>query len=448
MSSRADRPGRDDGWRILVLGGGFAGLYAAAQLGRSFDLEPDDEVVLVDTRNYFTFTPLLPEVVGGALGREEVTVPFRVLAERHGFRYCQAAVRGIDPGEGVVRTSAGPLAFDRCVLAVGSRARYFGNDRLREQSYPLKTIDDAETLRDRVLQLAEASEWMDAEARQAHLTFVVAGGGPAGVEVASELRHLLCDILPRYYLHADEARIVLADGGDRILAPFDPDLARHGRNILEERGIDVRLETLVEDATERRVSLSDGEQIAARTLVWTAGVTPPELVADSPLPTGERGGVVVDENLRVQGHPAMFAVGDAAEVTDSRRERPYPNVAPLAVSQGIRAAGNIENDRAGREAEPYRAYHAGSIVSLGAEDALVDVLGLEVTGTPAAFISRAAYLFKMVGPKNKLRIAFRLGLNRLFERDLSTDATADELPGLEGGPRRDRLPDRAEGRGR
>lgn len=426
------RRARDgDGWRILVLGGGFGGLYAAAQLGRAFDLEPEDEVVLVDTRNYFTFTPLLPEVVGGALGREEVIVPFRVLAERHGFRFCQASVERIDPEQAVVRTSAGPLRYDRCILGLGSRARYFGNDRLREHSYPLKTVDDAEILRDRVLQLAEASEWMKPDARREHLTFVVAGGGPAGVEVASELRHLLRQVLPRYYLHVGEARVVLAEGGDRILSPFDADLARHGRAILEDRGIDIRLGTLVENASDRRVRLSDGDEIEARTLIWTAGVTPPDLVADSGLPTGQRGGIRVDEQLRVDGHPDLFAVGDIASVTDSRRERPYPNVAPLAISQGIRAAGNVENDRAGRDAEPYRAYHTGSIVSLGAGDALVDVLGLEVTGTPAALMSRTAYLFKMVGAKNKLRIAFRLALNRLFERDLSTDATADELPGLD-----------------
>lgn len=429
MSGR-DRPGAagGDGWRVLVLGGGFGGLFAAAQLADAFDLRPEDEVVLVDTRNYFTFTPLLAEVVGGALGREHVTVPFRVLAREHGFRFRQAEVRALDADRRVVETTGGRLRYDRCVLALGSRSQFFGNDRLRDVSLPLKSVDDAERLRDRVVRMAEAAESMGPAERRRHLTFVVAGGGPAGVETASEVNHLLREILPRYYGHTRQARVVLVEGGDRILPQFDAGLARRGERILEDADVDLRLETLVEDADDDRVALDDGTEVEARTLIWTAGVRAPDLLEDAGLPVGGRGGVRVDEHLRVGGRDDLFAVGDAAAVRDRRRDRPYPNVAPLAISQGVRAAGNIENQRAGRDLEPYRAHHAGSIVTLGAGDALVDVLGFELSGTPAWILYRAAYLFKMIGLKNKIRIAFTLALNRLFERDITTDATAPELP--------------------
>lgn len=435
MNGSAGRAGSDgdDGWRVLVLGGGFGGLYAAAQLGRAFDLRPEDEVLLVDTRNYFTFNPLLAEVVGGALGREHVTVPFRVLARQHGFRFRQAEVRGIDPGGRTVETTAGPIRYDRCVVALGSRAQFFGNEQLRAASVPLKSVDDAERLRDRVLRMVEAAESMDPAERRKHLTFVVAGGGPAGVEVASEINHLLREVLPRYYPRAPDARVVLAEGAERILPQFDAGLARRGQRILEDAGIDLRLETLVEDASGDRVAFGDGSAVDARTLVWTAGVRAPDLLGDSGLPTNRRGAVEVDEHLRVRGREGIYAVGDAAAVRDRRRERPYPNVAPLAISQGVRAAGNVENERAGRPVEPYRAHHAGSIVTLGAGEALVDLLGLELSGAPAWIAYRAAYLFKMIGLKNKLRIGFTLGLNRLFERDLTTDATAPDLPGPAGG---------------
>lgn len=430
-AGRAEGGPRDaEGWRILVLGGGFAGLYASAHLGDAFDLRPEDEVLLVDTRNYFTFTPLLAEVVGGALGREHVTVPFRVLAREHGFSFRQAEVRGLDPERRTVETTAGTLRYDRCVLALGSRPQFFGNDRLRAASFPLKTVDDAERLRDRVLRMAEAAEFMDRGERRSHLTFVVAGGGPAGVETASEINRLVREILPRYYAHADEARVVLVEGGDRILPQFDAALARRGERILEEAGVELRLDTLVEDAGADRVTLGDGSAIRARTLIWTAGVRAPDLLEDSGLSVDRRGAAEVDEHLRVRGHGGLYAVGDAAAARDDRRDRPYPNVAPLAISQGVRAAGNVENERAGRPAEPYRAHHAGSIVTLGAGDALVDLLGFELSGAPAWAVYRAAYLFKMVGLKNKLRIAFTLGLNRLFERDITTDAAAPELPAV------------------
>lgn len=412
-----------------MAGGGFAGLYAAGYLARSFDLEPSDEVMLLDAHNFFTFTPLLPEVAAGTLGREHVAVPYRRLADRYGFRFRQARVEGIDPDAGRLHTSVGEVPYDHAILALGSRARFFGNDELRRTAFPMKTVDDALRLRDRVIGLCEAAEAAGSAARRRELlTFVVAGGGPAGVETASEIQHLLREVLPAYYPCADEGRVVLAEGGDRILRQWDEGLAEEGRRTLEERGLDVRLETLVEGAGNGTVSFSGGGEVAARTLVWTAGVAPHPLAGDAGLPT-EDGAAVVDEHLRSPGRDNLFVVGDMSRAENPRTGRPYPPVAPIAVSQGVRAAGNVENARAGRSPEPYHAHHAGKLVSLGAGDALVEVLGLRFSGLPARLAYRTTYLLKLVGLRNKAHVAFTLALNSLFERDLTTGWDAEAVAG-------------------
>lgn len=182
----------------------------------------------------------------------------------------------------------------------------------------------------------------------------------------------------------------------------------------------------MEEAGEREVVLSDGSRIPTRTLVWTAGVAPHPLAADAGL-VAERGAAVVDEMLRARGREELYVVGDMALATDPRTGEPYPPVAPIAMSMGMRAAGNVENDRAGRPPEPHRAYHAGELVSLGAGDALMDVLGLRLSGLPAWLAYRTVYLLKLVGLRNKAHVALTLGLNALFDRDLTTGWTAGEF---------------------
>lgn len=404
-----------------MAGGGFGGLYAATYLARSFDLRPEDEVLLVDVDNYFTFTPLLPEVAAGTLGREHVAVPFRRLAERHGFRFLQAGVEGIDPGASRLHTTAGELAYDHCILALGSRTRFFGNEELRRRAYPMKSVRDALRLRDRILGLCEAAEAEGSAARRRELlTFVVAGGGPAGVETASEILHLLREVLPRYYPCAEEGRVVLADAGERILRQWDAGLAEEGSETLRGRGMEICLETLVDSVEPGEVGLSNGQAIASRTLVWTAGTAPHPLAAESGLPT-EEGSAVVDRHLRSPAAENLYVVGDMSRARHPRTGDPYPPVAPVAVSQGVRAAGNVENARAGRDPEPYRGDHAGKLVSLGAGDALVEILGLRFSGLPAWLTYRATYLAKLVGLRNKVQAVLTLGLNRLFGRDLTTE---------------------------
>ena len=410
--------------RVAILGGGFGGLYAASYLCAADLPEDAVEVTLVSDANHFTFTPLLAEVVAGNLGQEHVTVPYRVLGRRRGFRFVMGEVEGVDPQSGTAHTSAGPVRFDYAVVALGARPRYFGNEELREASIPFTSVTDAMAIRNRVLEAAErADAERNASRKRGLLTFAVAGAGPAGVEVASEILHLLTGVLPRYYDLGSEARVILLDGGDRILRGWDEELAGRGQDELRRSGIDLRLSTKVHDFDGRLVTARgpDGDtSFEAGALIWAAGTAPATAGwVDSPVQRVLSGHLPVEPSLALSGTENVFAAGDVARLTNPRTQEPYAPVAPIAISQGVRAAGNIENLIAGRPVEEYRAHHAGKIISLGSGVALVDLLGLQIRGKPAWMIYRGAYLLKLVGSKNKLRAGVTLLLNRIFERDLS-----------------------------
>jgi NADH dehydrogenase len=385
------------------------------------------KITLLDRKNYFTFSPLLAEVASGSLDHRHVTYPLRLLGHRFGFDFIQTEARQVDLQQQVVRSVDVDIGYDYLVIAVGAAPRYFGNDDLRRHSLPLTTVDDARAIRNRVIETFEqATKIEDADGRSRWLTFVVAGAGPAGVEVASEIQTLANEVLKPYYPGLPPVRVILVNGGNRILPGWDDELAAEGLAKLRERGIDVRLETLITNAEPSAVATSDKNSgretsITAETLIWTAGTAPPEWLSETGLPT-ERGAVVIDERLRVRGFENVFAIGDAATLMDKRSDQSYPPVAPIAISQGIRAAGNIENHILGRPLEPYQAHHAGKIISLGSGVALIDLLGFKITGKLAWFIYRAAYLAKLVGLQNKVQVLFTLVMNRIFEPDIAGGA--------------------------
>lgn len=420
--------------RVAVLGGGFAGIYAASYLAAADPPAGSIEVTLVSDRNYFTFTPLLAEVVGGTLGREDVTLALPVLARQRGFEFREARAEGVDPARRVVESTVGPIPYDFLVLALGARPRYFGNREIERNSLPLTSVREALAIRERLIRNAEAATREGSAARRRRLlTVCVAGAGPAGVEVAAEAWHLLGPVLSRYYPTKTQARVVILQGGSRILPGWNAELAASGLEILRERGIEVHLGTLVQgyDGRTVRAASEDAElEIEADTLIWTAGTAPGRLEwEEGGEAVRDSGHVETDRYLRVVGAERMYAAGDVAFREDPRTESPYPAVAPIAINQGIRAAGNIENAIVGRDQEPYHAHHAGSIVSLGSGTALVDVLGWTLEGRPAWAIYRLAYLLKLVGTRNKVRVATSLALGRLFEPDISYDREAPDPEG-------------------
>ncbi len=413
---------------VVVVGGGFGGIYAATYLARSELAANGARITLVDRKNYFTFTPLLAEVAAGALGREDVTYPYRILTRRFGVNFVHDSIAGLDARKNKVFLNERELTFDYLVLATGAEPQYFGNRKLEQASMPFVSVGDALAIRSRVMHSLERAALVNDETeREKLLTFLVAGGGPAGVEIASEIQHLVTGVLPPYMGEVPPIKVILADGSDRILRGFDETLAREGLDHLGKRGIDVRLNTRIDDVENgvvTAVSPAGTDRIKTDTLIWTAGTAPGKFVSGLGLPTN-RGAIEVDHFLRVVGSDNIFAIGDVSNLEDPRSAAPFPRVAPIAISQGVRAAANIESHAAGRELEPFHAFHAGKIVSLGCGTALVDILGFHLRGKPAWWTYRMAYLLKLVGTKNKIRVLMRFALNRLFEPDITYEEASD-----------------------
>lgn len=410
--------------QIVILGGGFGGLYAALTLQKELAGSELAEVTLVDRRNYFTFTPLLPEVAAGTLGRAHVTYPFRFLAKNGRFRFIQGEAQAFDLDARVVRTETVAIPYDYLIVALGSAPFFFGSRQIETHSLPLTSAEDALAIRNHVIRLFEqAVVEPDPPRRRQLLTIVVAGAGPSGVEIAAELHHLIHAVLLKYY-PVDPAlvRVLLVDGGDRILVHFARELAEAGQKELTRRGIEVRLKTLVTGATEGEVELNPGaERVPTRTLIWTGGVTANPALAQLPAAKTRRGTIVVDEFLKIPEHPEVYVIGDGACVLDRRHSRPYPPVAPVAIHQGIRAAANIVNTLHGRVREPFRFDFTGNIVGLGGGMALVNLLGIKFRGRLGWWFYRMAYLQRLVGVKNKALLVLTLGLNALFDRDISCE---------------------------
>lgn len=410
--------------QVVVLGGGFGGLYAAITLQKELAGSELAEVTLVDRRNYFTFTPLLPEVAAGTLGRAHVSFPFRFLAKKGQLRFIQGEVQAFDLAARTVRTEAMTIPYDYLIVALGSVPFFFGNRQLETHSLTLTSVEDALTIRNHVIRLFEqAAVEPDPIRRRQLLTLVVAGAGPSGVEIAAELHHLIHTVLVRYYpVDPSSVRVLLVASTDRILVHFARELAEAGRQELIRRGIEVHLKTLVTSASEEHVELNAGEAIVpTRTLVWTGGVTPSPALAQLPAAKTRRGTIVVDEFLKIPEHPEVYVIGDGACVLDRRQSRLFPPVAPVAIHQGIRAAGNIINTLQGRAREPFRFDFTGNIVALGGGMALVNLLGIKFHGRLAWWFYRMAYLQRLVGAKNKAMLLLTLGLNALFDRDISCE---------------------------
>jgi NADH dehydrogenase len=387
--------------QVVIVGGGFGGLACAKRLRRA----PVD-VVLLDRRNYHLFTPLLYQVATALLNAADIAYPLRtVFRKTPNVHVRQVRVDRVDVTRRRVHTSSGAdLAYDYLVLATGSENNTFGNQALAEHSIGLKTLEEALRLRNHVLACLERAEQAtDDEERRRWLTFVVAGGGPTGVEYAGALHELLHLVLGRDYgkLQPGLERILLVEGKDELLPEFHPRLGGYARKTLVDRGIEVRTGTFIEHATEDEVVLSGGETIAARTLMWAAGVRPNDPTA------GEAGvehtrsrRVVVDDHLRVEGAPGVFAVGDLAGARQDGEE--LPQVSPPALQAGRYVARLIHDDVVGRgEPRPFRYLDKGTMAAIGRNAAVVDLRGLRYAGFPGFVTWALVHIGYLVGYRNR-----------------------------------------------
>jgi NADH dehydrogenase len=411
-------------WNVLILGGGFGGLYAARKLERL--LPPHAaRVTLVNDVNFMLYTPLLPGAAGGTLEPRHVVVPLREQLRSTQLRL--ARVTGADPAARTVtiRTADGDeeqLVYDQLVVTLGSTSRSLPIPGLAEHAVGLKTLAEAIALRNRIVQTLEHAESLeDPAALDALLTYVFVGAGYAGVEGLAELQDFAADVLelyPRCRLHG--VRFVLVEARDRLMPEISPSLAEFAGAELRKRGIEIRLGTTVEEVTARTVTLSGGEVLPARTVAWTAGVKPHPIVAELGLPLDDGGRIVVDRYCQVQGHADVWAIGDAAAVPDPARPgNPSPPTCQHAIRQGRTVARNVAAALGDGERRPFTYKTLGVFVDLGRHQAVAETLGIRWRGFPAWFLARTYHLSQMPGIRRRVRLMTDWTVGLLFGRDSS-----------------------------
>jgi NADH:quinone reductase (non-electrogenic) len=408
--------------RILLVGGGYVGMYTALELRKRAGIRAD--ITVVNPENFMLYQPFLPEVASGNIEPRHVVVPLRQVL-RHA-RIVVGEVTGIahDKRTATVRTDDGEtleLGYDVVVVGAGSRSRVLPIPGLAERGIGFKSVAEAIYLRNHVIgRLDEAAETPDPERRRAALSFVFVGGGYAGVEAMAELEDMASAAM-KYYpqLRREDMRWVLVEATGTILPEIGPDLASYVRRHLEERGIAVVLETRLESAEGGVMKLSGGESFAADTLVWTAGVRPEPVAEHSGFPVDERGRVVVDEYLRVRGIQGAWAAGDNAAVPDLLTGGTAPPTAQHALREARRLGRNIAATLTRGPLEPFRHRNLGQLASLGRFKGAAKVLGVRVTGFPAWWLHRSYHILMMPTLSRKSRIIADWTVGLVFPRDIA-----------------------------
>jgi NADH:ubiquinone reductase (H+-translocating) len=405
--------------RILIVGGGYVGLTAARRLERR--LEPREaRVTLVTPDNFMTYQPLLPEVASGTLEARHAVVPLRRALRR--TEIVQGRLHALDHERRIAtigRSEDEPTGFgyDHIVLGLGSVTRVLPVPGLAEHAVGFSTLAEAVGLRDRVLERLEAaSATRDAAVRRRALTFVFVGGGYAGVEALAELEDMArtaCRQLP--VITPDAMQWVLVEATDRILPALPGDLSGHAVRLLSDRGVDVRLETTLEAVEDGMLRLSDGDTLAADTLVWGAGIRPHPLAADLGLPTTEEGAIEVDAFLRAA--EGAWAAGDCAAVPDPDADGQSPPTAQHAQRQARRLADNLVATLRGEPLSAFRHRPVGELVTLGRRQGVGQVLGRPLTGLPVWLLRRAYYGVRIPTAGRKLRVGLEWLIGLPFAQD-------------------------------
>lgn len=403
--------------RVVILGGGFGGLYAARALRRA----PVD-ITLIDRRNFHLFQPLLYQVATGSLSPGEIAAPLRsILSRQRNVRVVLEEAVSLDAEQRLV----GAMPYDTLVVATGSRNTYFGNDQWQRVAPGLKSIEDATAMRRKILYAFEAAEReSDPATRRAWLTFVVVGAGPTGVELAGALSEIATDTLRHDFrsIHPEESRILLLDGSPRVLPSYPEDLSAEAERSLVRLGVRSRNNVRVTaiDAEGLTLRTPQGEErLETRTVLWAAGVAPSEfggvLERSAGAKLDRQGRVMVGPDLTIPGHPEIFVIGDLAYVEQDGK--PLPGVAPVAMQQGRYVAQAILERLRGRPSEPFHYFNKGSLAVIGRAAGVADFGRLHFHGLPAWLLWLFVHLMYLVQFQNRLVVFIHWGFLYLtFDR--------------------------------
>ena len=427
---------------IVILGGGFAGMQTALSLEEEFHTNPGVSFSLISETNALLFTPMLAEVAGSNLEPSHISTPLR--SSLHRTQFTRASVANVDLDRRRVMLATDPIdmtdlnsaqsdpgetheiPYDHLVFALGSVSNYLGMADLEKYSFNFKSLLDAIRIRNHVIEMFEkADRETDPARRRALLTFVIAGGGFAGVELAGAMNDFAHGILADYpRLPPGDLKIILVHAHDTILPELSQSLGRYALQRMAERGVIFRLKARLVDAKPGKVILSDGE-LAAETLVWTAGVAPSPVVKSLPLPKDKRGALTVDATLAIPGHAGLWALGDCAAVFDAESNKAVPPTAQFALREAAVLARNIRSQIEGRPLKPFHFNSLGSLCVIGHQTACAELTvpfarnrAMRFSGLLAWAMWRAIYLAKLPGMEQKIRVLIDWTVELFFPPDI------------------------------
>jgi NADH:ubiquinone reductase (H+-translocating) len=389
--------------RVVIVGAGFGGLETAFQLAGA-----PVEITVVDRRNHHLFQPLLYQVATASLATSEIAWPIRhLLRDRRDVTTLFATVSGVDAAAKQVQfDDGGTVAYDTLVLATGARHAYFGHDEWEPFAPGLKTLEDATTLRRRILVAFERAEReSDPERRAALLTFVIIGAGPTGVELAGTIAELARQTLPPDFRNIDtrKARVVLIEAGPRVLAGFADNLSAYAQAALERIDVEVKLGQAVTECSVDGV-VYGGNRLDAKTIIWAAGVRASPAAEWLDAPADRAGRLEVEPDLTVPGHPDIFAIGDTVTIA-AWNGQPVPGIAPAAKQQGRYVAAAIKTRLSGGTSAPFHYQHSGSLAQIGKRLAVIDFGRIKLRGTIAWWIWGIAHIYFLIGLRHRLSVA-------------------------------------------
>ncbi|OHE24272.1 MAG: pyridine nucleotide-disulfide oxidoreductase [Syntrophobacterales bacterium RBG_19FT_COMBO_59_10] len=415
--------------RVVVMGAGFGGLWAARSLAR----HPVDCLV-VDRNNYHTFLALLYQVAAAELEAEDIAYPVRsIISNFPNIDFALAHARRIDPQNRIIETDGETISYDYLILATGSISHSFGVPGVEAHAYCLKTLEEAVVLKNHIICCFEAATWeADEVRRRSLLTFVIVGGGATGVEYAGALSELVHGPLVQDYRTIDfhDVRIILLEASDSLVAGMPAPVRDYTLERLGKMGVEVRLGAKVREVTPAAVLLNGEEKISTRTVVWTAGVKGEPIAGLSGLPTEPNGRVPVLPTLQVPGHPEIYVVGDLASIRENGRV--LPMVAQVAIQSAMAAAQNVARQIDGKAPQPFRYRDRGSMIAIGRNTAGVAIGSRTYTGFFAWILWLVIHLFNLIGFRNRIMVLINWAWDYLLYERAVRFVFPSEMPSPAG----------------
>lgn len=391
--------------RIVIVGGGFAGLNMARGLEKA-----NAQVVLIDRYNFHTFQPLLYQTATSALPSNSVAYPFReMLSDSESFYYCWADVTGVDVENKILKSSEGTIRYDMLILATGTEVNYFGNEQIEKYALTMKSLPQAIEIRETILRnFEEADQCETLEEKKALLHFCIAGGGPTGVELAGALAEMKKYIFPKDYPHLDVAlmQIDIYDGGERLLASMSEHAGKSALKSLENLGVNIYLKTEIKDYDGNILTTATDKKINTHSFIWAAGVVgkPLEGIPEEVIGHGNR--YLVDETNEIKECKGIYAIGDIALMETEGFPKGHPQVAQPAIQQGQHLAKNIKRFLSGKSMKPFSYFEKGYMAVIGRNRAVADIGTFKFSGFAAWLLWTGIHLFFLAGFRNRLLVFF------------------------------------------